>query len=124
MDVDEFHEIFERLFFKTRLCPPENTYVYAIIWENLGTVLSWATRFTGKDQPYFHAAQVVSLYCIYMGPTLLTWINFNPSTDEQLHILYDEITYPFPNFNGCTVEVWVIQSDALLDMWLLIHARI
>ena len=28
--------------------------------------------------------------------------------DEQLHKLYsvDEITYPFLNFNGCTVEVW------------------
>ena len=20
--------------------------------------------------------------------------------------VWDEITYPFPNFNGCTIEVW------------------
>ena len=20
--------------------------------------------------------------------------------------MWDEITYPFPNFNGCTIEVW------------------
>ena len=23
----------------------------------------------------------------------------------------DEITYPFPNFNGCTVEVWELISN-------------
>ena len=22
--------------------------------------------------------------------------------------MWDEITYPFPNFNGATVEVWVL----------------
>ena len=25
---------------------------------------------------------------------------------QRLHRVWDEITYPFPNFNGCTVEVW------------------
>ena len=25
--------------------------------------------------------------------------------------LWDEITYPFPNFNGATVEVWEVWSD-------------
>ena len=40
-------------------------------------------------------------------PILLTWINFNPSMDKLSHAQYvwDEITYPFLIFNGCTVEV-------------------
>ena len=41
--------------------------------------------------------------------------------------MWDEINYPFPNFNGYTVEVWewwVISSHTLLGMWLLIHAGI
>ena len=25
--------------------------------------------------------------------------------------MLDEITYPFPNFNGCTVEVWEWMSN-------------
>ena len=35
------------------------------------------------------------------GPYITAWMNN--------HILYkgwDEISYPFQNFNGCTVEVW------------------
>ena len=36
---------------------------------------------------------------------LLTWINFNPSMDIH-HKRLDESTYPFPNLNGCIVEVW------------------
>ena len=41
-----------------------------------------------------------------MGPHLLTWINFNPSKDHIPSKVWDEITYPFPNFNGRTVEGW------------------
>ena len=37
----------------------------------------------------------------------------------------DEITFPFPNFNGLTVEVWeVISFQTLLRMRLFIHAGI
>ena len=41
--------------------------------------------------------------------------------------MWGEITYPFPNFNGYTVEVWEWISNlshVLLGMWLLIHAEI
>ena len=40
--------------------------------------------------------------------------------------MWDDITYPIPNFNGCTVEVWwqIISSHTLLGMWLFIHAGI
>ena len=49
---------------------------------------------------------------LYLGPLLLTWINFNPSMDKCIPMkflffeVWDVITYPFPNFNGATVEVW------------------
>ena len=42
------------------------------------------------------------------GPLLLTWFDFNPSMDNN-HTpskVWDGITYPFLNFNGCTVEVY------------------
>ena len=41
--------------------------------------------------------------------------------------VWDEITYPFSNFNGAAVEVWkclIFLSHTLLGMWLLIHAGI
>ena len=42
-----------------------------------------------------------------MGPFLLTWFNFNPSMDKYIinYNVWDEITYPFLNFNGATIEV-------------------
>ena len=48
----------------------------------------------------------------HLGALLLTWFNFNPSMDKYNHMpcnVWDEITYPFLNFNGCTVEVqeWI-----------------
>ena len=46
---------------------------------------------------------------IHQWSLLLTWItpdNFNPSMDKLLyaHKEWDEITYPFLNADGCTVE--------------------
>ena len=44
---------------------------------------------------------------------LQTLINFSPSMDKWLHCynVWDEIAYPFPNFNGATVEVWEVISN-------------
>ena len=38
---------------------------------------------------------------------LLTWLELNLSMDKYniRYNVWDEITYPFPNFNGCPVEV-------------------
>ena len=43
-----------------------------------------------------------------LQPLLAEWINFNPSMDMQSHArkVWMKISYPFPNFNGFTVEVW------------------
>ena len=43
---------------------------------------------------------------IHQGPLLLTWFNFDPKMDKYSYTQFGEITYPFPNFNGTTVEVW------------------
>ena len=50
-----------------------------------------------------------TFYCqISQGCLLLTWFNFNPSMDKSSHaqLSVEWNTYPFPNFNGATVEVW------------------
>ena len=49
------------------------------------------------------------------GPFLLTWINLNAIMYKFLHplLVWDEITYPFPNFNDCTVEVWEWINDLI-----------
>ena len=43
-----------------------------------------------------------------LGCLLLTWLNFNPNMDKYyIHYnMWYQITYPLPNFNGVTVEVW------------------
>ena len=50
------------------------------------------------------------------------------TSDYTNNKVWSEITtYPFPNFNGATVEVWELidnSSHTLLCMWLLIHAGI
>ena len=40
--------------------------------------------------------------CHNFQAPLLTWINLNSSMDK--YKVWDDITYPFPNFNGCTVQ--------------------
>ena len=45
-------------------------------------------------------------------------------------MVWDEITYPFLNFNGATVEVkewlsnFILQYFTIPGVWLLIHAGI
>ena len=49
--------------------------------------------------------------CVYPTPGahLLTWLILMPVwiwiNDHMPTKVWDEIDYPFPNFNGCTVEV-------------------
>ena len=51
----------------------------------------------------------------HQGTRLLTWINFNLTRiSNYIHWnMWDEITYPFPNFNGVTVEVWEWISNVI-----------
>ena len=50
-------------------------------------------------------------------PRLLTWINFIISAWINNYIHYKmqvEITYPFPNFNSATIEIWEWMSNFIL----------
>ena len=63
----------------------------------------------------------------HMGSHLLTQFNLNPiMIINYIHNkVWYEMTYPFPIFNGCAVEVWEwISNLNLLHMWLLIQAGI
>ena len=40
-----------------------------------------------------------------LGPLLLSWIKFNPRMYKYSHTqVWDDITYPFLNLNGCAFE--------------------
>ena len=61
----------------------------------------------------------------HSGDSLWTWINIIPARINN-YIYYNvwgEITFPFPNFNGATVEVWEWISNFILHfiMDLVIH---
>ena len=63
----------------------------------------------GRFTNIFHVASYQGNYPWrkWPGALLLTWFNFNPSMDKQLHYkVWDDTMYAFPNFNGCTVEIW------------------
>ena len=48
------------------------------------------------------------LRVLYQGPLSLTGFNFMPRMENNYiqYKVWDKITYPSPNFNGATVEVW------------------
>ena len=48
-----------------------------------------------------NAMDIRGSFCWYGLTSILAWINNN-----EHHKVWNEITYPFPNFNGCTSEVW------------------
>ena len=58
------------------------------------------------DNTFFHKVSFVindsrSVYYKHGLISIPAWIN-----DYTHHNMWDKITYPFPNFNGATVEVW------------------
>ena len=62
-------------------------------------------------------------------PLLLTWLTSISAciNNNTYYKVLAEITYPFPNLNGTTVDVWEWISNfipCLLGKWLPIHARI
>ena len=75
--------------------------------------ISWTIKSTSISNKY----QTITWTCSNLnpwchmaspGPLSLTWINFNLNMDEWLHPLQSVgwITYPSPNFNGVTNEIW------------------
>ena len=77
-------------------------------------------------------ALLITMITIH-GPLLLTWLNVIP---EITCPVWDEITYPFPNFNGFTVNDWewtnnftpyfimvIIIYSCCVDRWYMLVKR-
>ena len=56
------------------------------------------------------------------GHLLLTRINFKPAwiSNHMLSKVRDAIAYPFPNFNGITVEFWGWISNFIPQSWMYV----
>ena len=56
---------------------------------------------------YMITQNMLERYTCYQGPLLLTCLTLIPAcVSYHIHSkLWDEITYPFLNFNGCAVEI-------------------
>ena len=67
----------------------------------------WIPRTKGQLRGKCFHLMTSSCYIYFFTSTLLpTWMKFNPSMDiSHAQLIVDEITYPFRNFNDCTVEV-------------------
>ena len=73
------------------------------IWTNDGIVYCIYVSFGGyRGVDWLHHCLLGWL----PGAPLLTWIS-----NHTHHNVWDEITYPFLNFNGATVEVWELISN-------------
>ena len=75
----------------------------------MGPNITWQVFFLVFPQ-IFGKYQITDMYdsvsVWYLRPLLLTRIRFNSSMDKYMpRKVWGEITYPFLNFNGCTVEV-------------------
>ena len=70
-------------------------------------------------------SHIMAVGHVVPGPLLLTWINLILAriNDYIYYNVWGEITFPFPNFNGATVEVWEWISNFIphLIMDLIIH---
>ena len=86
------------------------------VWEWISSLIPHLTGHVTTNSYWWHQANTwtnVDLSsakvarCCNKGPLLLTWFKFNPSMiSNYIHYkMWDEITYPFLNFNGATAEV-------------------
>ena len=74
-----------------------NTPVYNMHGHKTRTV---ALIHSTSEELCTHCVLCYIVCCVLeLRPIQVTWVNM-PSK------VWDEITYPFPNFNGCTAEVW------------------
>ena len=89
---------------KDPVTPWNAEFMWGEWWKMCFFTLRWDKYFLIKDKDPF------ILHCHYQGTVdleafLLMWITFNPSMDLIPSKVWDEISYPFPNFNGAAVEV-------------------
>ena len=67
-------------------------------------------------------------YIWHLGPLLPCLTLIQAWISNYIHYeVWDEITYPFPNFKSCTIEVWKLIGNFIPHFMmdgLLIHAGI
>ena len=79
----------------------------------------WDSVFTEKKLHW----EIIPCYNKVQNNTILHAARISNYIQRKV---WDEITYPLPNFNGITVEVleWIILPHTLLGMWSLTHGGI
>ena len=75
---------------------------YSAVWLIMGTQRT-PNCFIHLDG---HSVQDLRTMILTHGNIISVWIS-----NHMLHEVWNDITYPFPNFNGCTVEIWQFISD-------------
>ena len=128
--------LFKRNFFRltTKICPAlhyrphkgpatRNVFPYRDVISSLKYFTGIILPFTSLHSWYLHMVMLIATTNQNIpGALLLIWIsNHMPSK------LWNDLTYPLPNSNGCTVEVWERISNLFcISSWmeLLIHAWI
>ena len=64
-------------------------------------------RYFCCDNALIHTKPWSLIYPFHQWALLLTWISYHVWLSNYIHYnVWGEIIYPFPNFNGGTVEVW------------------
>ena len=65
--------------------------------EDTAIAFDWQLNDLGQD----------FIYLRHPWARFTTMVNFKTRISNCIHYkMWDEITYLFPNFNGCTVEIW------------------
>ena len=80
-------------------------------------IINWAEN--DKFRFALHVRHVSDPFGCW-SPILLTLINLTPAwiSNRMPNKVWEEITNPFPNFNGCNAEVWNWKSNFTPDIIL------
>ena len=113
----------ERLDFFSQHQPPAILHFFLLVVIAGDCAMTWSFHVLQK---ICHIKNIITIYLVYtcyqgistdviitQGSLLLTWINLIPAwISTYIHYkVWDEITYPFRNFNYCSVEVWEWIND-------------
>ena len=83
-------------------------------WSQYQFVLAHRAMFLGFEMKLSYFSGIPVVFMKNDGPLL--WLTLIPAwiSNPMPINVWDEITYPFPNFNGCTVKVWEWISNFII----------
>ena len=100
-------------FYSNQWEPPRNKYKRYVPWAEMSAKFvrgrlgcSWMLNELIK---WFWPVYIYIYIFVSQLPSVPSRLHNHVSAWTSNHMprkMWDEITYPFPNFNGCTVEVW------------------